>query len=99
MRQPCLNKFALFCKGRKLKDIKISECISQVRTSYGKKTSCNMFMYLKTGLHRLAPNSPKSYETTKAPHTRSVSPSVLTAQLITAQLDRVCVGKSVALCS
>ena len=33
----------------------------------------------------------------KTPHTRSVLPSVLTAQLITAQLDRECVGKSVGL--
>ena len=32
-------------------------------------------------------------------HTRSVLPSVLTAQLITAQLDRECVEKSVGLCS
>jgi hypothetical protein len=35
----------------------------------------------------------------KGPHTRTVLPSVLTEQLITAQLDRECVGNSVRLCS
>jgi hypothetical protein len=35
----------------------------------------------------------------KGPHTRTVLPSVLTEQLITAQLDRECVEHSVGLCS
>jgi hypothetical protein len=35
----------------------------------------------------------------KGPHTRTVLPSVLTSQLITAQLDRECVGNSVRQCS
>jgi hypothetical protein len=33
------------------------------------------------------------------PHTHTVLPSVLIAQLITAQLDRVCVGNFICLCS
>ena len=39
------------------------------------------------------------HSASKTPHKRSVLPSVLTAQLITAQLDRECVVKSVGLCS
>jgi len=35
----------------------------------------------------------------RGPHTRTVLPSVLTAQLITAQLDQECVEHSVGLCS
>jgi len=38
-------------------------------------------------------------EECKGPHTRKVLPSVLTAQLITAQLYRECVEHSVGLCS
>ena len=35
----------------------------------------------------------------RGPHTHTVLPSVLTAQLITAQLDQECVEHSVGLCS
>jgi hypothetical protein len=35
----------------------------------------------------------------KAPHTHTILPSVLTVQLITAQLDRECVENSVHSCS
>jgi len=66
MRQPCLNKFALFCKGRKLKISKYRSALDKYVQVMGEKTSCNMFMYLKTGLHRSVHNSPKDYDTSKS---------------------------------